>query len=363
MISSRDPLVRGLVKARRRSFSYIGVALLCFLLPLLLAGCLLGSNPSPPALPQLPVLKLPAQLAGYHVYVSDLETGDVAELGVYTRHVSQSVHGVGLSADGKTLYVSNVSGNTLDAFSLSDPDSFVGTAAVSHSAPTGLFPVHMVNTLDGHTIFVTNFEESSITVIDATTWKPIKTIPVAQKPHGIVLSPDGRFVYASCYGAHAIAVIDVATQTLVATIQVPVASQPYGIGISADGRFVYASDNLTGRLMVINTVTRTYVGSVQLGSHPALVARSSDGKMLYVANGGSRSVSVLDIGTNPTRPKVVATVPVQGYPHGLVVTPDGRYVVVANTLGDTLSVIDASTNHVVATISGEKYPIDVVITA
>jgi YVTN family beta-propeller protein len=307
-------------------------------------------------------LKLPAQLAGYHVYVSDLETGDVAELGVFTRHVAESVHGVGLSTDGKTLYVSNVVGNDLDAFSLASPDSFVTGAAPTHVAPTGLFPVHMVNTLDGRTTFVTNFDESSITVIGATTWKVIKTIQVAQKPHGIVLSPDGRFVYASCYAAHAIAVIDVATQTLVDTIQVPVASQPYGIGISSDGHFVYASDTLTGRLMVVNTVTRKYVGSVQIGSHPALIVRSPDGKLLYVANGGSRSVSVLDIGTNPGNPKVVATVPVVGYPHGLAVTPDGRYVVVANTLGDSLSVIDAGTNTVVATIAGEKYPIDVVIT-
>lgn len=361
MMPSRDPLIRGLVE-QRRSHGYIGVALLALLLPLLLTGCLIGINPPLPSPHPLPVLKLPAQLASYHVYVSDLETGDVAELGVYTRHVAESVHGVGLSTDGKTLYVTDVVGNTLDAFSLSNPDSFVTGAAATHTAPTGLFPVHMVNTLDGRIIFVTNFDESSMSVIDATTWKLIKTIQVPQKPHGIVLSPDGRFVYASCYGAHAIAVIDVASQTLVDTIQVPAASQPYGIGISSDGHFVYASDTLTGRLMVVNTVTRKYVGSVQIGSHPALIVRSPDGKLLYVANGGSRSVSVLDIATDPGSPKVVATVPVVGYPHGLAVTPDGRYVVVANTLGDSLSVIDAGTNQVVATIAGEKYPIDVVIT-
>ena len=361
-MSRRDSLIRGMVE-RRRSCGYIGVALFSLLLPLLLTGCLIDINPPPPTSPhRLPVLKLPPQLAAYHVYVSDLLTGDVAELGVYTRHVAESVHGVGLSSDGKTLYVANVARNAIDAFSLSDPDSFVSATAATHNAPTGPFPVHMVNTLDGRTIFVTNFEGSTISVIDATTWKLIKTIQVAQKPHGIVLSPDGRFVYASCYGAHAIAVIDVASQTLVDTIPVPVASEPYGIGISADGRFVYASDNLTSRLLVINTVTRKYVGSVAIGSQPALIVRSPDGKRLYVADGGTRSVSVLDIGTNPGSPKVVATVPVEGYPHGLAVTPDGRYVVVANTLGDSLSVIDTATNQVVATIAGEKYPIDVVIT-
>jgi YVTN family beta-propeller protein len=332
------------------------------LVSLLLAGLISGCSGTTTRTTQLPLLLLPEQLAGYHVYVSDLETGDVAELGTFTRHISESVHGVGLSTDGKTLYVADVAGNSIEAFSLSGSQSFDSSAKATHTAPTGQFPVHMVNTLDGHTLFVTNFNESSISVIDATTWKLIKKIQVPNRPHGIVLSPDGRFVYASCYGAHAVAVINVATETLVATVELPVASQPYGIGITADGRYVYASDNLTGRLLIINTRSDTYVGSVQTGIHPALIARSPDGKRLYVANGGSRTVSVLDIGSDPAHPKVVATVLVQGYPHGLAVTPDGRYVVVANTLGDTLSVIDASTNHVVATIKGEKYPIDVVIT-
>jgi YVTN family beta-propeller protein len=337
-------------------------AVMLGLVPLLLAGLVSGCSGTSTTTTRLPLLQLPRQLAGYHVYVSDLETGDVAELGTFTRHVSESVHGVGLSTDGKTLYVADVAGNAIAAFSLSGSEGFDSSAKAAHTAPTGQFPVHMVNTLDGRTIFVTNFNESSISVIDATTWKLIKNIQVPNRPHGIVLSPDGRFVYASCYGAHAVAVINVASEQLAATVELPLASQPYGIGISADGRYVYASDNLTGRLLIVNTRTDTYAGSVQIGIHPALIARSPDGKRLYVANGGSRSVSVLDIGSDPAHPKVMATVLVQGYPHGLAVTPDGRYVVVANTLGDTLSVIDTATNHVVATIRGEKYPIDVVIT-
>jgi YVTN family beta-propeller protein len=339
-------------------------AVMVGLVPLLLAGLLGGCSGTitPATTTSLPLLQLPKQLDGYQVYVSDLLTGDVAELGTFTRHVSESVHGVGLSADGKTLYVADVAGNNLDAFSLSGPQGFASSSKATHTDLTGQFPVHMVNTLDGRTIFVTNFNESSISVIDATTWKVIKKIQVPAKPHGIVLSPDGQFVYASCYGAHAVAVINVATETLVHTVDLPLASQPYGIGISADGHYVYASDNLTGRLLIINTANATYAGSVPIGLHPALIARSPNGKLLYVANGASRSVSVLDIASDPAHPKVVATVQVQGYPHGLAVTPDGRYVVVAETLGDTLSVIDTATNKVVATIKGEKYPIDVVIT-
>ncbi len=334
------------------------VAALCLVMAVfasLLAGCAGGAITGDA--PLLPVLRLPPQLAGYHVYVSDVSTGDVAELGIFTTHVSKSVHGLGLSADGKTLYVTDVYGNNLDAFASNTLRS------VAHSVPVGVYPVHMVNTLDGRTLFVTNYEATSISVIDTTTWKHVKDISVPAKPHGIVLSPDGRYVYAACSGAHAIAVIDVQSETLVTTIQTPALSDPFGMAISADGHYVYASDNITDRLLVIDARSNTYLGAVRIGDRPALIARSPDGKRLYVANGASHNVSILDISSDPAHPTVIATVQVEGYPHGLAVTPDGRYVVTANTLSHNLSLIDTTTNQNVATIAAEEYPNDVLITA
>ena len=113
---------------------------------------------------------------------------------------------------------------------------------------------------------------------------------------------------------------------------------------------------------MVDTQTRQVVTSVPVGQRPALIAHSSDGKTLYIANGGSHTVSVLDISADPAHPRVRGTVVVTGYPHGIAVTPDGRYVVVANTLGKDLSVIDASTLQVIATIPAGKYPNDVLIT-
>lgn len=348
------------VTSRRACAHSFGMVLLAGIITLsALAGC-----SSAATVKQLPLLKLPpnlaTQLSAYHIYVSDVETGDVAEVGVFTRHVSGSVHGVGLSPDNSMLFVTDIQNHRLDAFDLDGRQSFVTASGPAHSAETGILPVHMVS--NGHVIFVSDYGQNSVTVISATTWKPIKTISVCKNPHGIVMSPDGRFVYTSCVGGRAVAVIDVASQTLVTTIQTPVASQPYGIAMSADGRYVYASDNLSGRLLVLDTTTDTYLRSVGIGSQPMLMARSPDGRRLYVSNFGSHTVSVLDIGTDPASPTVLAAVPVAGYPHGLAVTPDGHYVVTANTYGDTLSVIDTSTNIDIGTIHGEQYPNDVVIT-
>ena len=328
--------------------------------PLALAGCAGGASPSANPSPgrPLPVLSRPAILAPYTIFVTDLATGDLDELGVATLHVSQSIHGLGLSADGHTLYVSDISGDRLVAYHLAN-----GRLSAPHAVRVGDQPVHMVSTLDGRTIFVTDFQAQSISVVDATRWTHVKDITVPANPHAIVLSPDGRWAYVACYGAAAIAVIDTQSATLAATIPMPQLSQPYGLAISPDGRYIYASDNLRGRLLVVSTATHTLVGTVTIGVKPALIARSPDGRMLYVTNGASHTVSVLDIGTDPAHPTVQATVVVSGYPHGLAVTPDGRYVVVADTFGHDISVVDARSNTLATTIRAENEPNDVLIPA
>lgn len=66
----------------------------------------------------------------------------------------------------------------------------------------------------------------------------------------------------------------------------------------------------------------------------------------YVADYGSGSVSVVDLGTNA----VVATVAVGEKPRDVAITPDGRFAYVTNEAGSTVSVIDAASNAVVGTI-------------
>lgn len=325
---------------------------------LALVSSLAACSPAPPPTPTpIATLTLPAPLSAYSVFTTDLLTGNLAELGRHTWHVAQSIHGLGLSADGKTLYVTDVAANRLIAFDLSS-----GTPKETHNVGVGVYPVHMVASRDGDRIFVTSFGGASVAVVDGRTWKLRAMIATPERPHSIVISPDGKWVYAGCYGGAAIAVINVASDSLAATIPLPQAAEPYGLSISSDGRYLYASDLLTGRLFVVDAQARRVVDSVPVGLHPALIAHSPDDKTLYVANGGAHTVSVIDIGHDPAHPTVRATVPVTGYPHGIAVTPDGRYVVVANTLGKDLSVIDTATLKVIATIPGERYPNDVLIT-
>jgi YVTN family beta-propeller protein len=317
----------------------------------LLAGCARssGASTSPP-----PALALPAALAGYHLVVTDLLTGDVAELGQRTLHVARSVHGLGLAPDGRTLYVTDVAGSALVAYAVL-PGGALGAA---RRVAVGASPVHVTQTPNG-AIFVTNFGAASVSVVDGARWRVRATIAVPAGPHGIVLAPDGRTAYVACADGGAVVALDATSQTLAWTLALPAGARPYSVALSRDGRYLYAADNFAARLFVIDLAVRQVIGTAPIGLRAALMARSPDGGTLYVTNGASATVSVLDLATDPAHPAVRAPIPVGTYPHGLALTPDGRYLVVANTLGDTLSVIRTDTRAVVATMPGERYPNDV----
>ena len=70
------------------------------------------------------------------------------------------------------------------------------------------------------------------------------------------------------------------------------------------------------------------------------------------------TVSVIDTARN----KVVATIPVGGFPDGVATTPDGTHAYVTNGFDNTVSVINTARNKVVATIQVGAAPSAVAIT-
>ena len=340
---------------RRRGAALLWLALCGWLLPGL-TGCAsapVGAHAQPTATPAPATLPLPPLLGAYHLYVTDLVSGDLYALGAQTYAVARSTHGLGLSPDGQSLYVTDSIGDRLLIFHLSG-----GRLSDEHAVKVGAQPVHMVASPDGRYIFVTNFSGSSVSVVDTTTWRVARTIQTPAAPHSIVTSPDGRYAYVACYLGAAVAIIDIARQALVGTIALPPLARPYGLGISVDGHYLYASDNFSGRLFTLDALARRALTSTQVGLAPALIARAPDGRRLYVANGKSHDLSIVDITSDPAAPSVIATVPLDGYPHGVSVTPDGRYVAVADTVSGHVEIVDALSHQVIATVTGMKYPND-----
>jgi YVTN family beta-propeller protein len=60
-----------------------------------------------------------------------------------------------------------------------------------------------------------------LTVVDAATHRIVTRVPVGGAPHGLVLTPDGRFVYVAVNRGRHVAVVETRTERVVATVPVP----------------------------------------------------------------------------------------------------------------------------------------------
>lgn len=211
--------------------------------------------------------------------------------------------------------------------------------------------------------YVTNLSSNDVSVIDMATNTVVATIPVGEWPEGIGITPNAAFAYVVNGASGTVSVIQTAINTVVATIPVGSIGTTNGINSAAkvtpDGAFVYMTNYLANEVSVIATTTNTVVATVPM-PNPICLAITADGAFVYVVNSDdpADTVSVIATATNT----VVATAPVGSGAMGVAITPDGAYAYVANRADNTITVIATATNTVVATIAGSgTYPAGVAI--
>jgi YVTN family beta-propeller protein len=170
------------------------------------------------------------------------------------------------------------------------------------------------------------------------------------------LTASAQNAYITNNGGNTVSVIDTATNTVSATIQV--GNRPYGVAVTPDGGKVYVANNeFFGSVSVIDTATDAVVGTITVGSLPIGVAVTPDGASVYIANEYDDTVSVIDA-SNDT---VTATILVDSVPLGVAVSQDGTKVFVTSPRSGTVSVIDTASNIVVGTIRS-SFPFGVAVT-
>jgi YVTN family beta-propeller protein len=198
--------------------------------------------------------------------------------------------------------------------------------------------------------YVTNFGSPNIvSVINAATNTVVATVQVGINPSAVAITPDGTHAYVANAASNTVSVIGTATNMVVATV--PVGNMgiknPQGVAITPDGTHAYVTSTASNTVTVIATATNTVVATVPVGINPSAVAITPDGTDAYVTDEGSNTVSVIATANNT----VVATVPVGVQPVGVAITPDGTHAYVTSLGSTTVSVIDTATNSVAAIVA------------
>jgi YVTN family beta-propeller protein len=214
---------------------------------------------------------------------------------------------------------------------------------------------------DGTRLMVANYGRDSVSVIDTDTCRTVETVPGLSEPFTLAMgshASDRAYVSTVSAAYDAIAVIDVPTNTVVATH--PVALSISDLAVSPDGGRVYASRNGAGGpdVAVVDAETgraEEITFPARPGTTTECVRVSPDGGRLYVATNGPAGGQLVVIGTKARTDDSPVSWRRKGFPRSRVVdrveiglpirdvalSPDGAVAYVASCAPGCGAVIDA----------------------
>ncbi|HKF45311.1 MAG TPA: cytochrome D1 domain-containing protein [Thermoanaerobaculia bacterium] len=212
-------------------------------------------------------------------------------------------------------------------------------------------------------LIILNKSDNTASILDAKTGTAKATVPVGKGPHEVEVLAGGKTAAVSNYGTReeggrSLTLIDLDKGAAAGNIELPEGARPHGLRALADGRLLVTAEGLK-ELLVVDPKARRVAARIPTGKEVShMVAAAPEGKMAFVANIGSGSVTVVDLAAG----KAVKEIPTGQGAEGIAITPDGREVWVVNRAADTVSVINTKSLEITATINAPKFPIRVKIT-
>ena len=123
-------------------------------------------------------------------------------------------------------------------------------------------------------------------------------VAVGRGPEGLDLSPDGKELWSAHSNARdgGVSIIDVATRTVVATIDLKT-RRSNRLKFTPDGARVLVSDLDAGEVVVVDAKARKEITRIPVGRMPEGILMHPDGSKAYVAENGDVAVAIVDLKT------------------------------------------------------------------
>ena len=198
----------------------------------------------------------------------------------------------GLAFVGGKLYFSAEADKKIARY---DP----ATDTIDWQFETGQATTHMVlPTRDGKTIFTSNIGGDSVSAIQQGgdgVWTQT-VIPVGKGPEGIDLAPNGREVWSAHSRDGGVSIIDVGSKKVVQTIAIGT-KRSNRIKLTPDAKFAVVSDIDTGEVVVLDAPARKVIAHIPVGKSPEGILMPATGGLAYVAVNGDNVIAVIDLKT------------------------------------------------------------------
>jgi len=286
------------------------------------------------------------------VQVLDRGTGAI----VQTIPQASAFLGLVFSPDGNSLYASGGNDDVVHTYRWSNGRAEIADTITIAAKPKDKdgtrYPAGIGVSPDGKTLYVAENLADSVAVVDLATGKVTQRLATERYPYGVAVARDGA-VYVSAWGGSTVSVFRPAsTGRLQSVARVTVGRHPSAMTLSVDGNRLFVASGSTDRIAVMDTRTRRVIATLEdpppagphEGSTPNALALSDDGKKLFVAEADNNAVAVFNLspttaglndgaGGGANTDKLAGRIPMGWYPAALAVANDSLFVVNAKGIG------------------------------
>jgi DNA-binding beta-propeller fold protein YncE len=133
----------------------------------------------------------------------------------------------------------------------------------------------------GARLFVAHRDNDTVSAVRTSDLTVAWETDVAMAPESVAIGPGGE-VWAASDRKSEITILDPETGAVKATLPLPRGSRGRAIVLSPDRATAYVALQGTGKLARVDTAARSIVSSLDVGPTPRGLARSADGKRLFV---------------------------------------------------------------------------------
>ena len=232
------------------------------------------------------------------------------------------------------------------------------TGKMTGTVPLGDSPEIFDLSPDGKIAYVSIEDDSVMAAYDIASKKAVFEVKTGGEPEGILVMPDGKTAYVTSEVANVVHLIDLQSRKVLKNIKV--GNRPRRFALAVDGKELWVSNELGASVTVLSTADQKVLATVDFklpgmratDITPVGLVPSADGKSVWVGLGRANHVAEVDVASKAVKNQVL----VGKRAWGLGFTPDGKTLFVANGLSDDMTLVDTASGKALKTVPAGRVP-------